>query len=272
MNNLKNKYEIILGTVTLIISYSAFKDQLSEIVIPFSTYYNLLVSDYIFYCIIGFSFSLYLYVIEKLFSDTRIGTYKVFDYIILIAYSLFTLIILSPILLVLTYITIELFVQFKELVSKNDTEIVDDKTYFYVFLLFLLQSILMAVKIGKSIISKIISNEITEREEKQIIELEFAIKLHNDKYFCHSIVESFKLVESIIKTQLISNGKRYSNSTQKNIEILKSENLITPELYKKINDLRKLRNEIVHSSNIECTEENSSMAIEIAKEINHKFI
>jgi len=71
MDKIKNKYEIILGFVTLIVSLSAFKNELSGI--SFNLGYLTINSDeYFLYCVLGFSVCLYLYILEQVIRDTRI--------------------------------------------------------------------------------------------------------------------------------------------------------------------------------------------------------
>jgi len=81
MEKIKNKFEIILGFVTLIISLSAFKNELSQISIDLG-FKTITLAEYFLYSVIGFSISLYLYIFEIVARDTKIGKWKLFDYLL----------------------------------------------------------------------------------------------------------------------------------------------------------------------------------------------
>jgi hypothetical protein len=72
MEKVKSRLEILLIYVTLIVSLSAFKEELSKIYLSLS-YSEITASQYLLYCVYGFSLCLYLYILEFILSDTRIG-------------------------------------------------------------------------------------------------------------------------------------------------------------------------------------------------------
>ena len=118
MENKKNRYEFILGFVGLTISLSAFKDELSKIIVDIG-FIQFSLSKYFFVILIGLVFCLYLYVIEKSLRNTKIGNLKIFDYLLQFANILFILLIASPVLLGLSWISNKIVLAFGQLDQGN---------------------------------------------------------------------------------------------------------------------------------------------------------
>jgi len=105
---IKDKYEVILGFVTLIISLSAFKNELAKVSLPLG-YTIISLADYFLYIVYCLFICLYLYIMENIAKDTKIGSWKIFDIIIRVAYFLFVFVLLTPLLLILNIIFSKLY-------------------------------------------------------------------------------------------------------------------------------------------------------------------
>ena len=105
---IKEKYEIILGFVTLVVSLSAFKDELAKVTLNLG-YTEISLATYFLYLVYGFCVCLYFYIIERVAQDTKIGNWKIFDYMIQFAFFLFVLILLTPIIVLLNLAIFKLY-------------------------------------------------------------------------------------------------------------------------------------------------------------------
>jgi hypothetical protein len=235
MDNIRNKYEIILGFITLIISLSTFKEELKLVIIDLG-FVKINLAYYLLLIIIGFSFSLYLYVLEKVLEPTKIGSWKIFDYILKFAYYLFVFILLSPIV-ILVYIILS-------------------KVYnTWTAVLHLIMSVTLGVTY--TLISFFISRYIRklskqkrteEMQEKEIKELENTIKLFQEGFYSHAILESFKLLIIHLTKNLSQKGIRVS--TINHNEIIKmalNNNLLNNDELIEVNNIRAMRNISAHN-------------------------
>jgi hypothetical protein len=241
MKKTKNKFEIILGVVTVIISLSAFKDELTQIDLNLG-FKTITLAEYFLYCIYGFSISLYLYILEIVVRDTKIGKWKIFDYILKFAFSLFALIIFSPILMLVYVILYKLNL----LLEENET--------FTIILLKVLQIAILILTIIYSIITAKRyraerKNKLQEQaEEEEIKGLDNVKKLINDGYYSHSILESFKVLETHLYKNIVEKDIRVSKFRFNDIiKIALKEKIINEEDLKNIDILRKMRNVSAHT-------------------------
>jgi hypothetical protein len=190
MGRIKNNLEIVLLYVTLLISLSVFKDELSRI--SFSLGYGTLTAaNYLLYCVIGFSLCLYLYIIDFVFGETKIKKWKLWDYFTKIAFYSFDFILLTPILIILSiaiYKLINLFSHYSDqqagLLMKALSTI------------FSAVALIIAVRISAIIRSDRKTKQQEQIQEQEIKELDNATKLLKDGYYSHSILESFKVLET----------------------------------------------------------------------------
>ena len=81
MEKFKGKYEIIFGFVTLVVSLSAFKEELSKFNLDLG-FTSLSLAHLFLYCVFGFCLCLYFYTVEFVVRETKIGHWKIFDYLI----------------------------------------------------------------------------------------------------------------------------------------------------------------------------------------------
>ncbi|MDP3444520.1 MAG: hypothetical protein Q8T08_16805, partial [Ignavibacteria bacterium] len=94
MKLLKDRYEFIIGFVAVIISLSAFKEELSLIRIDLGLF-QFSLANYFFYLILGFVITLHIYIIPYILSFTNYSSSKLFSHIELFSYILFTLLAIS---------------------------------------------------------------------------------------------------------------------------------------------------------------------------------
>ena len=262
MDKIRNKYEIILGFVTLVLSFSAFKDELKLIVLELG-YCSISVADLFLYCVYGFAICLYFYIIEQVVRDTNIGTYKIFDYAIKFAFFLFCLILLSPILIILNIIVYKFYFFIADNQNKRQQEI------FLTILNIITTAITVAYSLRyASYYSKFRKNqEQNEMIEKEIKEIEIANKLFEDGYYSHSILELFKVIETHLYKKITAKGFRISQ--HRFDEILKlavRENFVDDKDFKYIVELRAMRNISAHSD-VKFTKEMAEKALKFVKRI-----
>lgn len=264
MESIKNKYEIILGFVTLIISLSAFKDELSNISIE-TGLINFTLSDFLLWIIIGFSICLYLYVVEKICKDTKIGHWKIFNVIIYTAYFLFTSILITPILI---GIGIGLYFLYKLLPV--------DFNYIIHFLHFTLTiTTALTITIILHFSSRFFVNQRNLKlqddiEIQEIKDLDNAIKFFNDGYYSHSVLESYKVLEAHLFKKLIAKQIRIAKHRFNDlIQLSLKENIINQGDLPSINDIKEMRNTAAHSDS-QHTKKQAELALEYVKKLIKK--
>ncbi len=261
MDKIKNKYELILGFVTLVISLSAFKEELAKVVLELG-FTTITLADYFLSIVYGLSICLYLYVLEKIVSDTRIGNWKGFNLILRIAYFLFVFVLLTPILIILNILFFKLYViltiQFTE---PNHT----------------IQTVLHLVTgaIGAILADLISSRLIREMkrkakediEEQEIKELDNATKLFNDGYYSHSVLESFKVLETHLFKMLTEKNVRVQRYNQKDlIQFSLKHKIISESDMPSINDIRSMRNVVAHSDS-DHTKQQANFALNFVRKL-----
>lgn len=260
MEKIKNNFEIILGFVTLIISLSAFKDELSLINIDLG-FKTITLAEYFLYSVIGFSISLYLYIFEIVVRDTKIGKWKFFDYTLKIAYSLFALIILSPILIIIYVILYQLNMQLEE--NESFTKILMIVLRITLLIVTILYSVFAAKRY--IIVRKIKLQE--QAEESEIKGLDNANKLFKDGYYSHSILESYKILETHLYKILTAKDIRVSKFRFSDlIKISLEEKIITDEDLKNIENLRNMRNISAHTDQNH-TKQQAESSLEFVKQL-----
>jgi len=262
MEKLKGKYEIILGFITLVVSLSAFKDELSQIKLNLG-YTTFSLSNYFLLSILGFSLCLYLYIIENVVRDTVIGKYKIFDYFIMFAYLLFVFILCTPILLFLNVLAVILY----EYISNHNSE--DDKANIFFYITATISFINIVFSFYES--RKILKNQKKQQVEiinrKEIIELENAEKLFIDGYYSQSLFETFKVLQSYLYKKLLQKDLRVSeNRFPELLELSLKYNLIEETDKQNIEKLRNLRNVAAHKS-IQYSKEDAEFARGFVKQI-----
>lgn len=241
MDKIKGKYEVILGFVTLVISLSAFKDELSNVILNLG-FFNLSLSNFLLYVVYGFSICLYLYIIEKFLRDTKIGSWKIFDYILKFAYFLFIFILLSPLLIILNLISLQIYLS----VSLNLEAL--NRVLFIIMVITSILAFISSAVTSQLFFSLLRRKNKEEVEEQEIKELYNAKKLFEDSYYSHSLLETFKALESHLYKKLIEKEIRVQRHKINDIiNLALKENIIEQKDITAINKIREMRNIAAHS-------------------------
>jgi hypothetical protein len=261
MEKLKGKYEIILGFVTLVVSLSAFKDELAKVNLELG-WTTISLAEYFLYAVYGFSICLYLYIVEHIVRETKIGIWKVFDYAIWTAFILFVFILLTPILIIINIVALKVYS-----VVTNKT-IQEAAKFFYYFAAILsfsssIVSFLTSVRFFRYRKKKI-QEEISEQE---IIELDNATKLFRDGYYSHSVLESFKVFETHLYKKLTEKNFRVPRYNINDIiQLALKQEIINQADLPAIQDLKAMRNIAAHS-NTNYTKQQAEFALEFVKKL-----
>jgi len=261
MDKIKGKFEVILGFVTLVVSLSAFKDELALVEIELG-YTTITLAKYLLYSVYGFSICLYLYTIELIVRETKIGSWKIFNSFLWIAYVLFAFILITPILLVLNIITFKLYINY---INQNNlkTEIFSKISSIITLVIQTIIAIATAITYRKE--RKIKNQQNIENQE--IIEIDNANKLFSDGYYSNSILESYKVLETHLYKKLTDKDYRIPRHKLNDIiKIALKENIISQEDIPAINDIRGMRNATAHTD-IEHTKQQAEFSLEFVKEL-----
>jgi len=257
MEKIRGKYEIILGFVTLVVSLSAFKDELSRVNLNLG-YASISLAQYFLYSVYGFSICLYLYIVEHVVRDLKYGRWKVFDYAIWMAFGLFAFILFTPILLIINIGIVNAY----SFISKIPLERIGGLSQIISTILSVITVIisLLYTKRTLSEAKRVFQIKIAEREVK---ELENANKLFEDGYYSHSILESFKVLETHFNKELSKQGYRIPRNLKMNeiINLAIKEGIIEEVDISLINDLRGMRNAAAHTDT-EHTKEHAKLALD----------
>ncbi len=242
MDKLKDKYEIILGFVTLVISFSAFKEELAKISLPLG-YTTLIASDFLLYIVIGFGFCLYWFIMENVFRETKIGTWKIWNYILKISYFLFALLLITPILLGLNILLYQIIGLFDGLNDKTQKTLR--------FIIAIISSGISAYAGVMAVKFYLVLNKHKKRiqvQTEEILELENAQKLFDEGFYSQSVLESFKVLESHLYNELTNKEIRVQKHKFNDILRLSLSNgLLSDNDLPWVNDLRSMRNVAAHS-------------------------
>ncbi len=257
MDKIRDKYEIILGFVTLVISFSAFKEDLSKIIINLG-YTSITLADYFICCICGLSICMYFFVLEKSFQDTKFSTLRFFDYSIKFAYLLYIFILFTPLILILNVLISQFLIP-----AFNYSEVWVPIANFVISFITLILTVYFYINKLKA--QKERRQEQIELQE--IKELDNSVKLFKDEYYSHSVLESFKVLESHLYKKLSQRNIRVQRYNFN--EILKlaiKENIITDNDMPAIQDLRGMRNISAHLDT-EHTKQQAEFALNFVKEL-----
>lgn len=264
MDKFKGKYEIILGFVTLVVSLSAFKDELSKINLDLG-FATISCAQYFLYCVIGFSLCLYFYVVEFTARETKIGHWKIFDYLILFAYVIFVFIILSPLLVLLNLVIANYY---KYLSDKPGEP--KEKIFIIVLQVLNLISIIFSFFEGKNLFEKRLENLKNEVESNQIKKIEIAKKLLDDEYYSQSVLESFKALESYLQKEILEKNQRAPKAIYELLSTSLKLGIINDEERNLAQDLIKMRIAAAHKTEIILTRANTENALNFVKKLINK--
>jgi len=262
IERLRQKYEVILGFVTLVISLSAFKDELSTVHINVG-WTSFSLADYLLYCVYGFSLCLYLYVSESFLRETRFGRLKVLGVMLWIAVFLFGFILLTPVLVGANVLVYRAY-----LWASSDGKVAAEAVSMVVGVITSLVTAVVSWLQSRLWIRerKRITSEVLER--KEIIELEHARKLIDSGYYSHSILESFKALESHLFRKLTELDYRVSQHRFGEIMTVSLKVGLLREFdIANVKDLQAMRNVSAHVSDASMTQEQAEFALKLVREI-----
>ncbi|MES2727400.1 MAG: hypothetical protein V4643_09890, partial [Bacteroidota bacterium] len=252
----------IIGFAAIIISISAFKEELNKIVVDYH-FISFSLSEYLFILTISFISIIHLYVIPYVFSTTKYSNLTLFKHIESLSYILFLVITLSPSILLIIYLLQSFILQ---VITLNETT----KS----ILMSILSSIIGLISgyISKNIVAKYQSarksKEESEITEKEIKSFEISDKLFKDGYYNQSLFETFKVLENGIYKILRQRDLIFREAPfLEMIKIAHKYNILTTEQIERINRIRIKRNEFAHNINSPITKAEVEDAQNLAKEI-----
>lgn len=264
MSNIKDKFEFIIGYSAIIISLSAFKTELSAIKIDLS-FWNFSLSEYFIVLIVGFVMVLYLYSISYFFSTMGIFRLhiNIFKHLENFSYYLFGFIIATPIILVL----IMLFKFVITRIQSLPSNVIDYSMPIVSALVSMLFGYFSSKVVNKFKIAQAVEEK-NKIEEEDLKIFEITQKMIQDGYYGQSIIESFKLLENnlykILKLNKLAIRK---SSFQDMLYVSRQYNLIDDEKLKRINEIKILRNEIVHLNKTEIFQKEAQLVLDYIKEL-----
>ncbi len=262
MKEIKDRWQFIIGFAAIIISLSAFKDELKGIIIDYN-YISFSLSQYLFVITVSFLVVIHLYVIPYIFSNTSYSSNKIFLFIEKLSYFLFIFIILTPTLLLLIYIVQLVVLQILSLDATKQSIISGIISFI---------AGILTVVLTKSL-SKRYRNNIKEQEEitireKEVQSLETAKKLIESGYYSQSIFEIFKILDyNVYQTLRDKNLVFRKSNFLEMISIAEKYGVYTKDEIQKINQIRIKRNEIAHNLGTNVTQQEAKNALEFVFEI-----
>lgn len=243
MDKIKNKYEIILGFVTVIISLSAFKEELKGFTVFKYNGVGINAAEYLLITIIGFSFCIYLYVIENVYRDSFIHLNKFFDLILKIAFIVFKILLILPVVFFIVFVLSQIII----LITNLDTNSLEKINNILNIVLPIASSIAVLQNVILNWPDRLLKRK-REIENTEIIELENVLKLYSNEHYSLTILECFKIIELHLLKKLLEKGITINTA---NIEVLIKYNLknktISEADAEEIKALRQMRNAAAHT-------------------------
>lgn len=260
-DKLVDRYDFTIGFVALVVSLSAFKDELKTISFTLGTLnYNL--GQYFLVVICGFLVCLYFYSIEKISRNYSFGRKKLFSIILIIAEVLFIFIVISPVILLFAHFGFWIYSAMPEIPNEKQNTV---SPIFQVmtFVINIFVAVLFFILYNKQ------RKEIKLKElgEEEMMGLNLADRLLKDGLYSQSIMESFKVFETHLYKHLTKKNIRVSRNRLNDLieasleyDILSSDDL--PQLY----EIRDMKNSVAHLD-INCSKEDAEMAFKFIKEL-----
>jgi HEPN domain-containing protein len=248
------RYDLILGFVTVVLSLSAFKDELSQVTVELS-FITFTLSQFFFIFILGTTTSFYLYSLERLFSTLTIKQIQFLSWIRKIAYWIFLLFTLSPLAVIIVWVFSQTNLKLSDFLSSIVFGTIGGVTG--AVTTYLLRLIFRSRK----------EKQVEELKEKEIIELEMAEKLFEQNFYSQSIIETNKVIETHL--QRLLRNKNIEASRAKFVEVIKyclNKEIINKSEFEQIEKIRRLRNSAAHLDT-KNTKEEAESALSFSKEL-----
>jgi len=251
----KEKYELFIALVAVIISISAFKEELNKISLDLG-FVSFSLSDYFLVLILIFVFGLHLYFLPILVGNTKYSNLKILKYFEIGAYSILILALVSPSILLIIWI-ISYLSNLLNAISKNILEMMQ----YVLQVLVIISTIILIVLQSFLIFTQRKKAKIEEIENEKIKDLELARKLFKDGYYSQSILESDKVIENYFRKILLDNDYLSSNSRSNDILNLAEKNgLLDPDKKELIIKIKTMRNAAAHLS-VDFTKEQAEQVL-----------
>lgn len=263
MEKLKGKYEVILGFITLVVSLSAFKEELSKVDINLG-YTTVNLANYFLNAIYGLCICLYLYIIERITSETRIGAYRIFNAIVWVAYFLFLLILTSPILLFVSALTFKSFDYFsKEISNETKTFLATLGTIY--FLIQITITIISTKKLLKSNRKKL--QDVIYRNELWL--LENAIRLFKEGFYLSSFLKTFDVLDNFLHRKLLEKNLITPKKLNSKLSKALDKKIITKKEFDEIQELKNILKSIKNEE-IKLSKNQTEKALDTIKRLTEK--
>lgn len=258
-DKLRDRYDFILGFVALVVSLSAFKDELQAINFSFGTYtYNL--GQYFLVVIIGFLVCLYFYSIEKISRNYSFGQLRIFSIILITAEFLLIFLIASPVILLIAHLGFWIYSTLQK-APKEELNTANTVLQILAFIVNIVLSVLIFIRYNLQRKEK----KLKELEEEEIKDLELADRLLKDGYYSQSILESFKVLETLLYKQLTLRDIRVARHRINDLIKASIEyGIVSDNDLPTLKDIREMRNSAAHLDT-NYTKEHAEMAIKFIR-------
>jgi hypothetical protein len=264
MNKLRERWEFIIGYVALIVSLSAFKEELTHINLNLG-FITTTAAQFLFILIIGFFITLHLYLIPFLLSSTRYANIRILRYLESLSYFIFVLLAVSPIFMLIV-IGINNFVNIISLIPIQTKDVLTSLISAIIAIITSIVANSVAVRYRK----QKYSSEKQELEFQEIKEFENAQKLFNDGYYSQSILEAFKALELHLRRLIAQKDVPFRSTRFQDVKEMSMKlELISKSEIAVIDNIRQMRNSAAHLD-VEFTKAQASDAISFIKELIRK--
>ena len=264
MDKLKERWEFIVGYVALIVSLSAFKDELTRINLNLG-FLTTTAAKFLFALILGFIFTLHLYLIPFLLSSTRYANIRLLKLLESLSYFIFVFLTVSPIFMLVS-IGINSLVNFIRSIPIDEKDVVTSSVSLAIGIILAIVSNIVAVRYRR----QKYSSEKQELEFQEIREFENAQKLFNDGYYSQSILEAFKVMELHLRRLILQKDVPFrSTKFQDVLELVLRLELLNKSEIAAINRIRQMRNSAAHLD-VDFTKAQAGEAISFIKELIRK--
>lgn len=268
IDNKFNKIEFILSFAAIIVGLSVFRDDITKISFNFASY-DIELWRIVLYVSLILLCSVYLYALDSIrYSINRIDSWGIFKKIQQFADLLYTLAIVSPILIFITW-----FAGF--LLSKLSLIHIDINNSLISSISVILSiSSFIIIFIEKiSIKNKLIREEISRKASSFVLKSDKLMKNGEWRLF---IIETFRLLELVLRDKAFEMGIDMERiSFQRLIDIFIRKKIINESEASSLYQIREIRNEAVHSEQDHSKEEAEyvgKIVDEIAKKISEATI
>jgi len=262
MEDLKDRYDIIIGYVAIIISLSSFQEELAQISFNFGLF-ELNLANYFFYVTLAFFLCLNLYLVPYFLNSTKYADAKILVWIENFSYFAFALFVFLPFIFLLIY-PITKGLSLIEDINESIIEVIS------VFI-----SVTSAA-LG-AIISRYLAKKYKEyRKEREqerfedlvIKDLENARKLFDDQHYAHSVLETFKVIKIHLYRLLREKDiKLPEHRIDLILEMAKKHDLITETDIEMIKEIREHRNVTAHKQVLHFDREKAKEIIKFAEDL-----